>query len=261
MLAGISTACFYPTHTETALRDLCALDIGATEIFINAASELTPDFIRELKKAADGGGVDILSLHPYTSGFESLYFFSDYERRFRDGMELYKSYYEAANLLGAEIVVFHGAADHYSGGMERYCERFGLLAEDARRYGVDLCHENVSRCVGKAPGFFAAMARLLPGAEFVLDIKQAKRAGEDPMEFVDAMGAALRHVHFSDHDDSNFCLVPGKGTFNTAKFLSAIRKNGFDGGVIVELYRENFEDIVEIMAGYQQLSDLISTVK
>jgi hypothetical protein len=39
-----------------------------------------------------------------------------------------------------------------------------------------------------------------------------------------------------------------------------MRNNGFSGGVIVELYRENFEGIVEISRGFHQLSHIVSTL-
>jgi len=263
MIAGISTACFYPQHTETALSDLCNIGIESTEIFINSVSELAPGFICGLKKTADDSNVKILSVHPCTSLFETSYFFSEYDRRFDDGMEVYKKFYEAANNLGAKIVVFHGAIQNHSFQLstDAYCERFGILVEDAKQYGIHLCHENVAYCVGKTPAFFTEILSRLPDARFVLDVKQAKRAGASPFDFAEAMDKNLAHIHISDHDDDNSCLLPGAGSFNITNFLSTVSKNGFDGGVIVELYRQNFSDIVEINAGYQHVSSCISTVK
>jgi sugar phosphate isomerase/epimerase len=131
--------------------------------------------------------------------------------------------------------------------------------EAAKREGSGICHENVCRCAGYNPDFFADMARALPDAGFVIDLKQAIRAGQDIYQMADAMAGRLRHVHFSDSDASRDCLPPGKGTFNIGKFFSTIVKNGFDGGVIVELYRENFVDFVELYTSYQLLLTEVST--
>ncbi|MDR2932316.1 MAG: hypothetical protein LBV27_04340 [Oscillospiraceae bacterium] len=75
MLSGISTACFYPQHTEDALETVCQMGVQCTEIFANCAEELTPAYTSELQKMADFHGVKILSLHPYTSAMEGLFFF------------------------------------------------------------------------------------------------------------------------------------------------------------------------------------------
>jgi len=259
MLAGISTACFYPQHTEEALRDIARMHPQCVELFLNCLEEMQQPLLGEMQAIAKSNGVRIHSLHPYTSGMEPLYFFTKYPRRQKEGRDFYKRYYEAANILGADIVVFHGGIRHLPMEQEEYFERFSLLWEDARAQGISLCHENVVRCVGYCPAFFENMKKCIPGAEFVFDVKQAVRAGEDVYHFADAMGGALRHIHLSDHSGEGDCLIPGQGTLDIHKLLTTVRKNGFDGSVVVELYRENFRDIVEMWQGYQRLSQDLST--
>ena len=259
MLAGISTACMYPQYTEISMRQLADMPVQCTEVFINCAQELHIPYLHELRRIARDGGVRILSLHPYTSGMEPMYFFSQYDRRFEEGREIYKRYYEAAGELGADIVVFHGG--HRGVHMEpaQYFERFGRLLQDARAQGVELCHENVARCTSHTPSFFTALSAVLPEARFVFDVKQAVRAGEDPIAFAQVMGRKIRHVHISDHAPHKDCLPPGAGVFNIGELLNLLRRNAFSGGVIVELYRENFGDFVELKAAYQLLCTEIST--
>lgn len=260
MIAGVSTACFYPTKTEDALRILVKEGVGAAEIFLNSHSELAPDFLRGLRNMADAAGVRLLAIHPYTSGMEPMLFFSTYARRFEDGREYYRAYYEAANILGAGIVVFHGNFAQFEMTNEEYFTRFGLLLQDAGNAGVKLCHENVCRCTSRSPAFFRAMAAYLPDARFILDVKQAVRAGEKVTDFLQAMSGRIAHVHISDHTESEDCLSIGKGVFHIPEFLSQLQLQGFQEGVIVELYRENFGDVVELMSGYQQLCRDILTV-
>ena len=259
MLSGISTACLYPEYTETALKTILSHPVQAVEIFTNCKQELSAGILSEMRKRADDCGTKILSVHPYTSGMEPMYFFSGYQRRFQEGIDLYKQYYQACNILGADIVVFHGDTRDSRLSYSEYFERFGKLVDDASTYGVSLCHENVSRCVGYSPDFFTALAAELPNAQFVLDVKQAVRSGQDVFNFAKSMGNRIKHVHISDNTCRSDCLAPGQGDFNIAKLLDIITSNGFDGGVIVELYRDNFDGIVEIFNGYQHILSHLST--
>lgn len=260
MIAGVSTACFYPDMTENALAILAEGRVAATEVFLNSESELAPAYLRGLRRVADAAGMRILSVHPYTSGMEPLLFFSAYRRRFEDGRGFYRKYYQAANILGADIVVFHGNVPQFHMEVAEYAERFGCLLEDARKDGVMLCHENVSRCEGCCPEFFQALSRHLPQAKYVFDVKQAVRAGQDVFAFAEAIAGRIAHVHISDHKEGKDCLSIGEGVFHIQKFLSCLRSHGFDGGVIVELYRENYRDPVELFGGYQQLLRHLSTI-
>lgn len=259
MTSGISTACLYPEYTEIALKTLASGGVDSIEVFFNCEEEISRPMLHEMKSITENAGTRIISLHPYTSPLEPIMFFSGYKRRFDEGRDMYKAYYEAANILGAELVVFHGGHRAAALSYGEYFDRFGILMEDALKCGNELCHENVERCMSWCPQFFAQMKSALPHAGFVFDIKQAVRAGQDVFDFAEVMGNSIRHVHFSDHDSEHDCLPPGKGIFNTANFLSLISKNGFSGGVIVELYRKNFGDIVELFASYQQLCTEIST--
>ncbi|MCQ4895808.1 sugar phosphate isomerase/epimerase [Anaerotruncus sp. DFI.9.16] len=248
MLAGISTACFYPELTERGLSYIAGLGAQAAEVFFNAASELDDCYLRELRRTADGGGTRILSVHPFTSGLEPLLFFSDYRRRFADGIAFYQRYFHAANLLGAKLFVFHGDRRNTTRSRRFYFDRFAELCEAGRRMGVTVAQENVPRCAGYCPDFFTDMRAYLPGARFVLDIKQCVRAGYSPAEMADAMGEGLVHLHVSDHGARGDCLPLGAGELDLAALLGRVRGYGFDGGVMLELYRDSY-------GGYGELDD------
>ena len=78
MKLGISTACYYPDETESAVSRLAAAGIDTVEIFFNTFSELDPTFIAQLKKTL--GEIEVVSIHPFTSGFEPFLFFTGYDR-------------------------------------------------------------------------------------------------------------------------------------------------------------------------------------
>ena len=259
MLPGISTACFYPLPTEESLEALVSLRPACLEVFLNAEQELEPAFLQSLRGRADDAGAKIVSVHPHVSAMEPMLFFSRYPRRFEDGMALYRRLYRAADILGADSLVFHGDYIDSPLPMDEYFARFERLWEDARNHGVSLCQENVARCISGSAGFVAGMRRALPWAEYILDIKQAVRAGEDVFELARVMGERIRHLHLSDHSESQSCLPPGKGSFNMAELLNTVAKSGFSGGAIVELYGENFSGIVELSGSFQHLCTVLST--
>lgn len=258
MLAGISTACFYPELTERGLMFAASIGAQAAEVFFNAPSELTDGFLRELRLIADNAGTRILSVHPFTSGLEPLLFFSDYRRRFCDGVELYKRYFHAANLLGADLLVLHGDRRMSRKPRAAYFDAFGELAGEGRAMGVTVAQENVPRCASYCPDFFRDMRQYLPDARFVLDIKQAVRAGCTPGEMADAMGPGVAHLHVSDHNAQNDCLPVGAGDFDLTALLRQVRANGFDGGVILELYRDSYGEYKELSSAYQNICAAIA---
>ncbi len=260
LLAGISTACLYPAPTEESLCEIAAVYPACAEVFLNTACELDPPFLRGLRDVAGAAGVAVTSVHPYYSGMEPLLFFSQYRRRFDEGREIYRRFFEAAAYLGADSLVFHGDYQGSRLPLDEYFERYAVLWADAAALGVELCQENVARCRSGRISFFDAMAKALPKARYIFDVKQALRAGEDPFAFVEAMGGRLRHLHVSDHDAAHECLAPGKGVMDIAKLLTLARKNGFDGCVIMELYRENFGEIAELYRSFEHLSQILSTL-
>ncbi len=253
MQFGISTSCFYPALTECAVRILAKEKVPATEMFINSFSELNPVYLRQLKEVLDHGGTRILSVHPFTCGLEPMLFFGEYRRRFEDGLELYKRYYEAAAILGAKYLVLHGDRKESALPEETYFERFAELDAAGRPYGIRLAQENVARCRSGSLSFLKNMKQALPDAAFVLDVKQARRSGEDWREIVEALGSSLCHVHISGASGTEDCLSLLEGDFPLEKFLGTLKKNGFAGGVILELYRQNYGEYGELLASLHKM--------
>ena len=123
MCVGISTASLYPMRTEDALKLLGESDVKFTEILFNSASELDAGFVNMLKKIKDNYGMKITAVHPFASFAEPYLLFSEYKRRFNDGAEFYKKYFEAAAALGAEYVILHGDYLYGTISIDEYCER------------------------------------------------------------------------------------------------------------------------------------------
>ncbi len=254
MIFGISTACFYPELTEKAAEWLASAKIPAAEVFLNSPSELAPEFLRKLRDTFQRGGTQVVSVHPFTSGLEPLLLFSEYERRFTDGVDLYRRYFEAAAYLGASYVVLHGDRKERQGSWEFYFERYARLDEAAKSCGVRLLQENVERCRAGRGNFLAAMKKALPNALFVLDLKQARRAGEDALALLRTLGSSVRHIHMSGCGPEGDCLPLHRGDFDCRGFLRELNDQGFSGSVVMELYRDNY-------GAYEELSQSVSILE
>ena len=101
MTAGVSTACLYPKPVEESLYDLTVNGVSCVEIFINTHCELKKSFAHGMANILKRFDAKCVSVHPFTSEMEQLFFFSDYERRMTDALEYYKYYFRFMNMTGA----------------------------------------------------------------------------------------------------------------------------------------------------------------
>lgn len=243
MSIGVSTSCYYPLETELALRKIASLGAKTCEIFINTWSELERPFLSEICQIKDANGMLISSLHPFLSFGEPYLLFSEYERRFTDTLDFFGKYFDAANTLGAKILVMHGSKPLSAVSDELYFERFAKLAEKGREQGILVAQENVVHFRSESPAFLTAMKDYIGGTfKVVLDLKQAGRAGYSAFEFIAGLNGHIAHIHISDYDEKHDCMPPGDGRFNFAELFSAMRAQGYTGDYIIELYRHNFSD-------------------
>lgn len=262
MHIGASTANLYPMNTEDALDALLRLGFRELEVFVNTESEIAPSFLRQLKESIQAAGARVVSLHPYISGSEPYILYSAYERRYRDGLDIYARLFEAASYLGAGLVVMHGDKAEGVLPVEESIARFEGVSDLGRTYGVTLAQENVVRFRASDNAYIAAMRRQLgPKAAFVFDLKQCRRCGHRPEDVVAAMGSALVHVHISDNDARRDCLPPGKGAVDYDSLFRLLASVGFDGPIVLELYRTNFERESELADAKRLLEDAVSRVK
>lgn len=259
---GVSTASFYPLEPENALKQLGEWKIPNIEVFINAQCELNPSYLKTLRKNADEYNISIISLHPFTSGFEPMLFFTDYERRFIDGIENYKHYFQAMNILGAEIFVFHGDSKQNPIDNKIVFERFYKLCQIGREFGITVAHENVDRCKGHDINFFLDMRKHLhDDISLVFDNKQAKRGGVDYRDFIDKLGDKIVHVHLSDNlsdslSNKDCCLPIGRGNADLAGLLTMLKDKKFNKAVLIELYNDVLHSNDEIYESYKKLISL-----
>ena len=258
MSIGISTSCFYPLETELSLLRVAALRADCCEVFFNSWSEIEEPFAARLKRAAREGGVRVSAVHPFLSFGETYLLFSEYRRRFDDSMELFKKFFSAAAMLEAGFVVLHGGRNPGAVDGREQFERYALLAEEALRQGVVLAQENVVHYRSQSPDFLERMKEHIgPLFRFVLDIKQARRAGYSPFDFSVPLADSLVHVHVSDFNAISDCLPPGEGGFDFAAFFAELSACGYAGDHIIEVYRGDFADDAQLRASADFLEKLL----
>ena len=257
---GISTGCLYPMLTEDCLKALCDIGFRNFEIFFNTFSELETDYLDNILKIISPYNAKVVSIHPFTSGFESYLLFSNYERRFYDGVTFYEKYFRTAKYIGANKVVLHGLTTVYKSSMtnSEYFRRFDILQNSAEKYNVSLLQENVNLFRSNNICFIKDMKTEIPlSAGFVCDVKQAVRGSISPFEMVQTMGSHLRHIHINDFDHDNNCVLPGKGCFDFNLFFDTIKNAGFDNDIIIEVYRSSFETLNELLDSYKFLKKFL----
>lgn len=263
MQCGISTSCFFPQETLEALRLLGSNGIQVTEIFLNTCSETEDKYISQLQNVAQQHNIRVSSVHPWSSPMEGFFFASDYNGRLNDGIKLYRRYFEVCSELGADKLVFHGSYLHAkdSFSFEKYVEHFCILAQIGREYGVTLCHENVSYCILANPDTARSFSSLAgQDAAFVLDTKQAYRFGIDAIEMLDAMQQVIRHIHISDYSAQSFCLPPGQGQLDFKHFLNRLFSLGYKGDLIIELYRDNFDGMEQLIQSKKYIDTILRNI-
>ena len=261
MKAGVSTGCLFPMDLEQAVKKLAGQGIELMEWCINTPGELRPESIKQLKKLKEECGIQVQSIHPFASDFEDFLFFTQYKGRLQDGIELYRHYFDAAAQLGASYVVFHG--QHRNGSMceEQAFEHIQALWETAEQYGVHLLQENVARCRGGDPEYLVHLHRALPQIEFVLDLKQALRAGHVPMDFVRQIGGSIAHVHVSDSSPEADCLPVGRGDFDFETLFAALRQCRNSFSAVVELYSDKVDSLPVLAESCKNLQTALSNIE
>lgn len=250
MNIGVSTGCLYPMLTEDSLSSLSELGFTTFEIFLNTFSEIENAYIKKLCGILERSGARVVSIHPFTSSYESFLLFSNYERRFLDGMGFYEKYFRTAQLLGADKVILHGLNTTYRATIpdEEYFRRFAALQSRASEYGVTLLQENVNKFRSGSNEFLKAMCKLIPNeAAFVCDTKQSFRCGTTPLETARAMGSCLEHIHISGNTPDGACVLPLRSESWTDELFEYLSISGYRGDMIIEVYRSSFESTEQLI--------------
>jgi len=238
VLLGLSTSSFYGRwETEEAAAAISRLDLDCAEVFLQTESEYTRSFARVVKRNL--GDLPCETLHPLGTPFENQ-LISRSQRQRKDARDLLCRILDAGEELGAKYYVHHGRHtprnEILPWNMTANAEMIGIIEEEASKRGLHVAWENVCWCQLTTPERVRAALEVLPDVRFTLDIKQAMKAGCDPVDFVHAMGKNLANVHVCDWDEQGKLCLPGEGAFDFAAFADALRSVEYKGPIMIELY-------------------------
>lgn len=260
MEIGMSSACFYPNvDVENSIELMKGLGFDSGELFINSPSEFEKDFSLILNEKKELYNFNINSIHGFSAFFEPL-LFSEYKRRRKDMMKIFKKLCILGNAIGAESYTFHGMRlrDKDRIKSELIIEIYNEIAYIANESGIKLSQENVSWCISSKTEFLRELKdKCKYPLNFTLDIKQANKVGVDIKEYIDIMGESMCNFHINDYDDEHVCLLPGSGKVDYFKIKSYLNDINYAGRGIIEVYSDNYKEIFELSESKRYLDGIL----
>ena len=252
MRTGISTASlFMRKYNEEALPFLEKIGVKDAEVFLTSFSEYEEDFARLL--AEKKGSVFVNSVHILNAQIEPQVF-SACPRIQKDVYAYLEKIAKSAQILGAPYYTFHGTARYKKAAREGQDDfkRVGNALQKAfafcKEKGVTLCLENVEWSTYNRVGVFSALKEYIPDLKGVLDIKQARIAGEGYEAYLQEMGKDIAYVHISDLDEQGKIRLPGQGDFDFDTLIKRLKDVGFDGKLFIEVYKDDYQNEQELKA-------------
>ena len=262
MRAGVLTASLFERqNNEEALSLLNGLGIGVAEVFFTSFSEYGREF-GEL--AAKGkGGLCVHSMHVLNTQFEPQ-LFASHPRVRADAFGWLEKALAGGRALGAAFYTFHGTArikraarSGERDDLTALGKNLRLISEFCAVRGIRLCLENVEWALYNRPGVFRAMTGECPELLGVLDIKQARLSCRPYSMYLKEMAGRIAHVHVSDVDERGRICLPGRGIFDFPDLIRRLADTGFDGPLLIEVYKNDFSRPEELKESCDYLSELV----
>ncbi|KMT22763.1 sugar phosphate isomerase/epimerase family protein [Clostridium cylindrosporum] len=259
MRIGVSTASFYPrVNTEDTLDIMRDLGFNLCEAFLETESESSEDYAFVLSERAKALGVEIYSVHAFSSVFEP-FLYDAYDRRRKEMEDKFTKVCRAASVLGAKYYTFHGMKNMPGKkiNISKVSRQMDYLCEIAEGYGVKVSIENVARCKGSNIDFLKDLKQhMIKNLYYTLDLKQARLSGVDPYEYLKVYGDNISTVHINDASETSPCLLPGEGNANLKEIIQKIHSINKNIPYIIEVYGDNYESFNQIGRAREHLESL-----
>ena len=130
---GASTGCFFDIcPTESSLKKIRDIGFSFLELYLQANSELSEDFVNIIRRDIEVHDLKVLSVHPVIARFEH-FLYSDYNRQYTESLFMFNRYLEICSFIGADYFVLHMVLNGSETSSERIIEKINRLAEVAFR--------------------------------------------------------------------------------------------------------------------------------
>lgn len=262
MRTGISTASlFMRQYNEDAVQTIKRLGVKTCEIFLETFSEYTRAYGELLNERK--GNLSVNSVHLFTTNLEPQ-LFSENERTRKDALYFLGEAMNAANAFGAKYYTFHGTARYKKNsrsGLNDNFPKIGAALEATRqfceKYGVALSLETVEWSTYNRPGVFKELLKYCPRLFATFDIKQTRISGYPESEYLKETAGHISHVHVSDIDSCGKTCLPGRGTYNFEDLFRRLADTGFNGAVMIEAYKDDYENVEELKTAAVYLEEIL----
>ena len=262
MQTGISTASLFGRKvTEDALEFLSKSGVQIAEVFLESYCEYNAEFGELLRKKQ--GDIQVHSMHVLTTQFEpQLYSLNG--RAQKDSFTLLDKALDAGEKVGAKYYTFHGGARFKKTPIKIDYERVGNITQKiidkCLEHNITLAYENVHWGYYNYIGFFNEIRKRTRGLKGTFDVKQARQSAIFYGDYISEMGCDIVTAHLSDvQEDGKMCL-PGSGITDFKDIFSRLRDVGFDGGLILEVYKSDFETFEQLFESLEYIKDLSNRI-
>lgn len=225
---GLGTSTVFPESTASAFELSTRLGYDGVELMVGIDPVSTDiDYLRKLQ---DYHQVAVLSVHsPCLVITQHIW---------GDGWEKLRRSCAAAEDLGADLVVVHPPFRWQLA----YARTFAAgIRELAAETGITIAVENMYPWRGAGAIVYGYSPDWDPTDEdfdaLTLDLSHAATAGVRALDYLDAWGTRLRHVHLTDGLGSarDEHLFPGQGNQDAWQLVSELGRRGYAGHIIHEI--------------------------
>ena len=155
-------------------------------------------------------------------------------------VEYLKGYIDNGTKIGIDKFIIHPSGEPIAESdralrMEISKKSLSILADYAKERGAVICVENLPRtCLGRDS---KDMLELLSANDKLVACFDTNHLlGEDPLEFIKAVGDKIVTLHVSDYDFKNERhWLPGEGLLNWKEILEAIKGLNYKGSWLYEI--------------------------
>ncbi|MBE5742163.1 MAG: sugar phosphate isomerase/epimerase [Clostridiales bacterium] len=255
---GVSTATFFlRKYNEQSIAEIKGLGGETCEVFLECPSEYTEEYGKVLLK--NKGDLKVHSMHAVTMNYETE-LFSSFDRALLDANKSFGGVLSIGKMLGAKFYTMHGRARIKKNGnyddFEINGKKLEKICDFASNYDIRICLENVPWALYNKPSYFKGVLKYAPNLCATLDLKQARISGYDYKDYLYEMADRIKTVHLSDVSSDGKIRLPGYGVFNFDELFKLLSGEGFDGSMIIEVYKDDFGDDSEITKSLEFLKEL-----
>lgn len=233
MKLGVNSVLFGGYDLETAFRytalagydgiELSAIEGMSEHLVLDRWREIAP----EVKRLAQEYGLQLLAMEQPSQDSERM-----------------EQAFQAAAEIGIPIInCGPGGQSDDEESLQRSIDTLGRLAERAEHYGVTLCVKaHVGAAIYNTPTTLRVMKAISsPAFGIDMDPSHIHRAGEDPVQALEAVISRVKHVHIRDckgrqagpgrpEDQAN-----GRGDIDLVDYIRVLHTHGYTGPVDLEI--------------------------